>query len=77
MDHPHHAGLFYGHGDVNGLNFWAIQNVTARRRRRPGAAPLALGRIVSEALGRTVKSGKDAGPSTRSWTGSSPMASRC
>ena len=26
-DHPHHAGLFYGHGDVNGYNFWAIQNV--------------------------------------------------
>jgi len=26
-DHPHHAGLFYGHGDVNGYNYWAIQNV--------------------------------------------------
>src|SRR5689334_18498979 len=20
-DHPHHAGLFYGHGDVNGYNY--------------------------------------------------------
>ena len=26
-DHPHHAGLFYGHGDVNGFNYWAIQNL--------------------------------------------------
>ena len=24
-DHPHHAGLFYGHGDVNGYNYWAIR----------------------------------------------------
>jgi hypothetical protein len=21
-DHPHHRGLWYAHGDVNGLNFW-------------------------------------------------------
>lgn len=26
-DHPHQAGLFYGHGDVNGYNYWSIQNV--------------------------------------------------
>jgi len=23
QDHPHHRGLWYGHGDVNGLDFWA------------------------------------------------------
>ena len=39
-DHPHHAGLFYGHGDVNGYNYWAIQNVptppsTAKRNHGP------------------------------------------
>ncbi len=22
-DHPHHRGLWFGHGDVNGFNFWA------------------------------------------------------
>ena len=22
-DHPHHRGLWYGHGDVNGLDFWS------------------------------------------------------
>jgi len=24
-DHPHHRGLFFGHGDVNGYNFWATE----------------------------------------------------
>jgi len=44
-DHPHHAGLFYGHGDVNGLNFWAIRN------EPPGATPdEKLGRIVLHEL---------------------------
>jgi hypothetical protein len=23
QDHPHHRGLFYAHGDVNGVDFWA------------------------------------------------------
>ena len=22
LDHPHHRGLWFGHGDVNGLDFW-------------------------------------------------------
>src|SRR5918994_5037132 len=22
VDHPHHAGLWFNHGDVNGLDFW-------------------------------------------------------
>ena len=46
-DHPHHAGLFYGHGDVNGFNFWAIQNV------EPAAIPPAL----APTLGRIVVAG--------------------
>lgn len=40
-DHPHHAGLFYGHGDVNGLNFWAIRNEAPS-----GPADPKMGRIV-------------------------------
>lgn len=43
-DHPHHAGLFYGHGDVNGINFWAIQNVPTAALP-PKLAP-TLGRII-------------------------------
>lgn len=74
QDHPHHAGLFYGHGDVNGFNFWAIQNVKAgpattspggEQRTLPvaaGPAPSAqtLGRIVVKGPVR-VKSGTSTG----------------
>lgn len=44
VDHPHHAGVFYGHGDVNGVNFWAIRNEAPPQN--PSTADAALGRIV-------------------------------
>lgn len=40
-DHPHHAGLFYGHGDVNGFNYWAIRNEPT-----PASTSETMGRIV-------------------------------
>ena len=52
-DHPHHAGVFYGHGDVNGFNYWAIQNVPTK----PSAT---MGRIVLKEVG-PVRSGKESG----------------
>jgi hypothetical protein len=52
-DHPHHAGLFYGHGDVNGYNYWAIQNVPTK----PSAT---MGRIVLKEV-VSVTSGKESG----------------
>lgn len=55
-DHPHHAGLFYGHGDVNGYNYWAIQNVP----RTPSNADSNMGRIVLKQV-LSVKSGKESG----------------
>lgn len=55
-DHPHHAGLFYGHGDVNGFNYWAIQNVAADAWK-PDAN---MGRIVLDRV-LSVKSGKESG----------------
>jgi hypothetical protein len=55
-DHPHHAGLFYGHGDVNGYNYWAIQNVPT-----PASPTDAMmGRIVLKDL-LSVTSGKESG----------------
>jgi hypothetical protein len=24
-DHPHHRGMFFSHGDINGVNFWATE----------------------------------------------------
>ena len=55
-DHPHHAGLFYGHGDVNGYNYWAIQNVPTPS----SAAAATMGRIVLKEVA-SVKSGKESG----------------
>jgi hypothetical protein len=55
-DHPHHAGLFYGHGDVNGYNYWAIQNVPTPRSE----ASATMGRIVLKKV-VSVKSGKESG----------------
>jgi hypothetical protein len=55
-DHPHHAGLFYGHGDVNGYNYWAIQNVPTQ----PSKASATMGRIVLKEVA-SVRSGKESG----------------
>ena len=55
-DHPHHAGLFYGHGDVNGFNYWAIQNVPTP----PSKADATMGRIVLDRV-LSVKSGVESG----------------
>lgn len=55
-DHPHHAGLFYGHGDVNGFNYWAIQNVPTP----PSKTDATMGRIVLDRV-LSVKSGKESG----------------
>ncbi len=55
-DHPHHAGLFYGHGDVNGFNYWAVQNVA--KPQPPDSAN--FGRIVLQKVA-AVKSGTESG----------------
>ncbi len=61
-DHPHHAGLFYGHGDVNGYNYWEdpkTQNGSltiapgqhVRFRRvviQPGVSPSRLAELFNE-----------------------------
>lgn len=31
-DHPHHRGMFFSHGEINGYNFWATEAI------RPGAS---------------------------------------
>lgn len=55
-DHPHHAGLFYGHGDVNGFNFWAIRNEPSEA----STASQTMGRIVLKEL-TSVTSGDTQG----------------
>ncbi len=48
-DHPHHRGLWFAHGDVNGIDFWGNET------RGP-----KLGRIVLAKVNR-VAGGKDSG----------------
>jgi hypothetical protein len=50
-DHPHHRGMFFAHGDINGVNFWATEANT----KDPRKGSMVLKEVV-EAKGGT-KSG--------------------
>jgi hypothetical protein len=54
VDHPHHAGLWFNYGDVNGVDFWNNSNTLA-----PDAQS-KMGSIVHRRIAST-KSGKDSG----------------
>ncbi|HUS07072.1 MAG TPA: PmoA family protein [Bryobacteraceae bacterium] len=51
-DHPHHRGLWFSHGDVNGFNFWENE---ASYENRKNMGTIILDRVLS------VKSGKKEG----------------
>jgi len=51
QDHPHHRGMFFSHGDVNGVNFWATEPQTKSSKQ---------GRMVLKGAVET-KSGKKSG----------------
>ena len=50
-DHPHHVGLWFNHGDVNGLDFWNNSDAISADRA-PKMGTIVHGRIV-EAKGGT------------------------
>jgi len=54
IDHPHHAGLWFNYGDVNGLDFWNNSDAI-----RPAQAP-KMGTIVHQSI-RSAKSGAGEG----------------
>jgi hypothetical protein len=54
IDHPHHAGLWFNYGDVNGLDFWNNSEAI-----RPAQAP-KMGTIVHQSV-RSTKSGAGEG----------------
>jgi hypothetical protein len=54
VDHPHHVGLWFNHGDVNGLDFWNNSDAI-----KPDQAP-KMGTIVHRRI-LDAKSGADAG----------------
>ena len=41
-DHPHHRGMFFSFGDVNGYNFWA----TEPNSKVPGKSSMVLRKVV-------------------------------
>ncbi len=49
-DHPHHRGLWFTHGDVNGFDFWANEGPN-----RPKSGKIVLGKVLG------VNSGKNWG----------------
>lgn len=48
-DHPHHRGMFFSHGDVNGFNFWG----TEPGSKSPKRASMALKEVVTAKGGKT------------------------
>ncbi len=61
-DHPHHKGVFFGHGDVNKVNFWA--NEPNPKQTNQGVVKL---HEVSQ-----IKSGKRSGTIVASFDWSDP-----
>lgn len=53
-DHPHHRGLWFTHGDVNGYDFWANEPSQSNQAKHP-VGKVLLKKIVS------VKSGAKSG----------------
>jgi hypothetical protein len=63
-DHPHHAGMWFNYGDVNGLDFWNNSDAIPEARRS------RYGSIVHRSV-RSVKSGSGEGvlETTEEWVG--------
>jgi hypothetical protein len=54
VDHPHHAGMWFNYGNVNGFDFWNNSDAIPEAQR-PKMGSITMTRIVS------TKSGKDKG----------------
>ena len=63
VDHPHHAGMWFNYGDVNGFDFWNNSDAIPEAQR-PKMGSIHQERVVS------IKSGKDRGELTTEsvWT---------
>ena len=57
MDHPHHRSLWFTHGNVNGVDFWAESDLKKQ------------GQIVSESVEQSVKNGVGEIKSRNKWVG--------
>jgi methane monooxygenase PmoA-like len=48
-DHPHHRGMFFSHGDINGINFWATEPST----RATNKGSMVLKKVLEAKGGKT------------------------
>ena len=62
QDHPHHRGMFFSHGDVNGFNLWATE---------PGTNSATAGRMVLKKVLET-KGGQKSGTLSVVFTAEDP-----
>lgn len=62
-DHPHHRGMFFSHGDINGFNFWATEAPGPNSSKKGGAPGGYASRRASMALKKLVqlKNGQKSG----------------
>lgn len=67
-DHPHHRGLFFAHGDINGFDFWETEPRRSPSDRKKSSMKLV--RVV------TMKGGKDSGTIEAVFEGSDPNGNR-
>ncbi|MES2694329.1 MAG: PmoA family protein [Verrucomicrobiota bacterium] len=61
-DHPHHRSLWFTHGAVNGIDFWAESEL-----KKPGQTK--QGTIVNESVEQSVKGGVGEIRSRNKWVG--------
>lgn len=55
-DHPHHRGMFFSHGDVNGFNFWATEATAPGAGAKKAVASIeSASRRASMALKKVVQ----------------------
>jgi len=69
-DHPHHRSLWYSHGAVNGMDFWAESSSFPNASKSPSQASSAakVGKILHDKF-LNIKSGAESGiiQSTDNW----------
>lgn len=61
-DHPHHRSLWFTHGAVNGIDFWAESDLEKEGQKRQG-------RILNQAVEHSVKGGVGEIRSRNRWVG--------
>lgn len=66
-DHPWHRGIWYGHGIINGADFWREQGPDKAGRFLPKSRPSVRGNLLSAELAMVPPGGKPIGTARQSF----------